>query len=73
MLKNITLSADERLIALARAKAQSKNETLDSAFRKWLLRYVKKEIKASHYANIMEQFDYVNVGKQFTRDELDER
>ena len=73
MLKNITFSADENLIELARAKAHNKKETLNTAFRKWLLRYAKNEVHASNYANIMNQFAYASAGKHFTRDELNER
>ncbi len=35
-MKNITLSADERLIEAARAVAQRKQTTLNAAFRSWL-------------------------------------
>jgi len=73
MLKNITLSADAHLIHLAREKAHSKNETLNAAFRKWLLEYAKNDLKSRNYANIMKNFDYVNAGGSFTRDELNER
>ena len=40
MLKNITLSADERLIQQARDKASNERKTLNSVFRGWLNRYV---------------------------------
>lgn len=73
MLKNITLSADANLIKLAREKASSKHETLNSAFRKWLLDYTRNEIKSLIYVRIMKDLDYVDAGKHFTRDELNER
>ncbi len=73
MLKNITLSADAHLIKLAREKAHHKNETLNTAFRKWLIEYIKGELNASSYSRLMEKLSYVNTGKHFTRDELNER
>ena len=38
-MKNVTLSADENLIEQARLIARSQRETLNAAFRKWLLQY----------------------------------
>jgi len=36
-MKNITLSADERLIAQARHEARARKTTLNQLFRAWLL------------------------------------
>ena len=38
-MKNVTLSADEDLIEQARLVALSQRETLNAAFRKWLVQY----------------------------------
>lgn len=73
MLKNITLSAESHLINLAREKARSRNETLNSAFRKWLIQYAKNDLKLNNYTNLMKTLNYVNAGKHFTRDDLNER
>ncbi len=73
MLKNITLSADAHIIKLARDKAHHKNETLNAAFRKWLIEYAKGDLNASNYSQIMKKLKYVNPGKPFTRDQLNER
>jgi predicted lipase len=72
-MKNITLSADERLIQLAREKAMKNKKTLNALFREWLTRYVKEGKHVNNYATMMEKFDYVSVGKHFDRDELNER
>ena len=40
MLRNITLSADEELIALARKTAEAAQSTLNAEFRNWLSSYV---------------------------------
>ena len=38
-MKNITLSADERLIEAARERARSEHTTLNEQFRRWLADY----------------------------------
>ena len=73
MLKNITLSADEKLIKKAREKAKLEHTTLNESFRNWLQRYIitdKNEIK---YEELMDSLSYANSGKKFSRDELNER
>ena len=42
-MKNVTLSADERLIQLARARAERQKTTLNALFREWLKRYVRRD------------------------------
>jgi predicted lipase len=72
-MKNITLSADENMIRLAREKAHKNNKTLNTLFREWLTRYVKEGSHVSNYAAMMEKLKYVEAGKCFSRDELNER
>lgn len=71
--KNITLSADEKLIQLARAKALRENKTLNKVFRDWLASYAGKFVSAENYLSFMRDLKYVKVGKHFSRDELNER
>ena len=73
MLKNITLSADERLIRRAREKANEEHSTLNSEFRWWLERYVGNAQGRAAYEDLMEQLGYANAGSSFNRDELNER
>ena len=73
MLKNITLSADPKLIQKAREKAQRDHTTLNAQFRRWLERYVSTNMQASAYDNLMHAMSYANAGRHFTRDELNER
>ena len=73
ILKNITLSADERLIKKAREKAQQENTTLNESFRKWLKRYIKTDKDEIGYYELMSTFNYADSGKKFSRDELNER
>lgn len=72
-VKNITLSADERLIQLARAKALHEKKTLNTVFREWLAYYAGNLKTAQNYRKLMRELSYVKVGKRFSRDELNER
>ena len=73
MLKNITMSADDRLIQKAREKASSERKTLNSLFRDWLKRYIGGENSSVNYQELMKKLSYANAGKHFSRDELNER
>jgi len=73
MLKNITLSADEQLINKAREKAQREKTTLNENFRQWLKKYVISDNINFNYNELMNSLDYVNPGRKFSRDELNER
>ncbi|NER21949.1 MAG: hypothetical protein F6J86_29510 [Symploca sp. SIO1B1] len=73
MLKNITLSADQQLIELARDKAKKENSTLNAQFRAWLERYVSTDRKLIDYDALMDQLAYAQPGKKFYRDEMNER
>ncbi len=73
-MKNITLSADERHIEAARARARAENTTLNAAFREWLDEYTKAERVAAAMAIIDRMRTYVRTdGRKFTRDEMNER
>ena len=73
MLKNITLSADEKLIEKARKRAKKHKTSLNSEFRKWLIKYSGENTNTDNYSLIMKHLDYVRAGKKFSRDELNER
>ncbi len=73
MLKNITLSAEEHLIRRSRKKAQNENTTLNALFRQWLSRYTMQNQGAAEYAELMKRLSYVEAGRTFNRDELNER
>jgi hypothetical protein len=74
-MKNITLSADEKLIEAARARAQSEHTTLNDAFRRWLADYARQSrLAETAKAVINEMRSYVRTrGRKFTRDEMSER
>ena len=73
MLKNITLSAEEELIARARARAEAENTTLNAEFRRWLEKYADQVRDGEEYARLMDSLRYVRSGGKFTREELNER
>ena len=74
-MKNITLSADEKLIEAARQRAASEHTTLNQQFRIWLEDYVRRKQQADEaMATIRElQEKYSTGGRKFTRDEMNER
>ncbi|MCB0840846.1 MAG: hypothetical protein KDD63_28210 [Bacteroidetes bacterium] len=73
MLKNITLSADEKLIQLAREKAKKEKTSLNQQFRQWLIKYLSTGQSRDNYQDLMKTLMYVNPGKTFSREELNER
>ena len=72
-MKNITLSASERLIEKAREKARKEGTTLNALFREWLRIYVGRSRRRSEYAELMSRLSYVQPGGTFSRDDLNER
>jgi hypothetical protein len=73
MLKNITLSADEQLIARAREEAEQRGTTLNAEFRLWLAAFVEQEQAAQAYQELMDRLDYARPGRRFTREDLNAR
>jgi len=72
-VKNITLSADEALIEQARLVARSEHKTLNGVFREWLQQYISREGSAQEFDALMKRLGYVNAGRRFSRDEMNER
>ena len=75
IVKNITLSADEKVIEAARKKARAANRTLNEEFRRWLEAYAAGDDRAAEADAVMEQISaYVGTdGRRFARDEMNER
>ena len=72
-IKNITLSAEEKSLQMARAKAQGEGKSLNVKFREWLQRYVNPRDYSNNYEKLMGSLKHVNPGRQFSRDEANER
>ena len=74
-MRNITLSADERLIEAARERARAEHTTLNEEFRRWLAEYAGQRQKAETALSVVRQMrKYVRTGgRRFGRDEMNER
>jgi len=73
MLKNITLSAEDRLLAKARLRAQQEKTNLNAVFRGWLERYTTQDGAGERYDRLMKRLSHVSSGRKFTREEMNER
>jgi len=73
MLRNITLSADDRLIRKARRKAEAGNSSLNEHFRQWLGQFVGEGDMGEGLKDLLKRFSYANAGRKFSRDEANER
>ena len=73
MVKNITLSAEERLIDLGREKAATLNRSLNDAFREWLEQWTSQQTQVEQFDRLMDRLETVDAGRTFSRDELNAR
>jgi len=75
VLKNVTLSAEDAAIERAREVARSRRTTLNQAFRAWLDVYGNdgSPSKAEEFRALMKRLRYVDAGRKFTREEMNER
>ncbi len=73
MIRNITMSAEEKLIMLARQKAQSQHKSLNLVFREWLGRYARWPGDETRFVLTMKKLQYVEPGRKLTREEMNER
>lgn len=73
-MKNITLSADEKLIEAARERARAEHTTLNAEFRRWLADYAQRHERMRQYDEVIEKLKgKVRVGRKLTREEMNER
>ncbi|HMO44809.1 MAG TPA: hypothetical protein PKB14_02115 [Rubrivivax sp.] len=73
-MKNITLSADERLIEAARERARAEQTTLNEQFRRWLADYASTHQRLQSYDRLMASIrGKARVGRKLSRDEMNER
>ena len=72
-MKNITLSAEEQLIEKARKKAKKSDTTLNALFRQWLRGYTRDLTAPAELDSFLAKVDYIDAGRKFSRDELNER
>jgi hypothetical protein len=72
-MKNVTFSADEKLIAKARARALGEHRTLNTAFREWLERYAGTSNDGADFDRLMRSLSHVKLTREFTREEMNAR
>jgi hypothetical protein len=73
-VKNITLSADEKMIESARERARSEHTTLNEQFRRWLAEYAHTRERMQRYDDVMARLrGQLKVGRKLTRDDMNER
>lgn len=74
-MKNITLSADEKLIEAARERARAEHTTLNQQVRRWLQDYVRSKQQAEEAMAVIQELrgKLHTGGRKFTRDEMNER
>ena len=74
-MRNITLSADGRLIKAARRRAAAEGTTLEALYRRWLAEYVGRERQVDAAVAAIRDLrdDIATGGRTFTRDEMNER
>jgi hypothetical protein len=75
LVKNITLSADERLIEAAREQARAEHTTLNAAFRVWLEQYARPQCGSDDVKAVIRelQADVRTGGRRFTREQMNDR
>ena len=72
-MKNITLSADEDLIERGRAIARERRTTLNALFRDWLAHIAASTGASRDFDALMKRMRYVEAGRHYSRDEMNER
>ncbi len=73
-MRNITLSADERLIDAARERARAEHTTLNEQFRRWLADYAQAQQRLQRCDEVMAQLrGQLQVGRKLGREEMNER
>ena len=75
VMKNITFSADKKLIEEARQQAVREHTTLNAKFRSWLEHYVQRQKRAEEAMELITELrsKYSTDGRKFTREEMNER
>ena len=73
-MRNITLSADERLIDAARERARAEHTTLNEQFRRWLADYAQAQQRLQRCDEVMAQLrGQLQMDRKLGREEMNER
>jgi hypothetical protein len=72
-MKHITLTAGENLIKRARQIAKMRHKTLNALFREWLEDFAAPAGDLQKFDALMNRLKYVEAGRSFSRDEMNQR
>lgn len=72
-MKNITFSAEDRLIEEARKQAAGQNTTLNNLFREWLEQYTARQQAVRKFDETLEKLSYFRTDRKYTREEMNQR
>jgi hypothetical protein len=73
MLKNITFSVEEEVIAKAREAAKEHDTTLNEMARDWLREVADRRTRRDHIRKFLASFEGVDFGPKMTREEMNAR
>ena len=72
-VKNVTLSAEDRVLERAREVARRRSTTLNQMFRAWLAELTAERTRKDRYEELMRRLSRARSGGRFTRDEMNAR
>jgi len=72
-VRNVTLSAEARVLERARELARKRSTTLNRMFREWLADLTSDRLRRDRYEELMRRLDGARSGGPFTRDQMNAR
>ena len=72
-MRNVTLSAEDRVLERARELARRRSTTLNQMFRDWLAELTAERGRKDRYEQLMRRLARARSGRKFTRDETNAR
>jgi hypothetical protein len=72
-MKNVTLSAEDRVLDRARELARRRSTTLNQMFRDWLSELTAERARKDRFEQLMLRLAHARSGGRFTRDEMNAR
>jgi len=72
-METFVLTAEKETLEDARKAAETENRTLEEVVRELLAKYAAGVERGRRFDAVMEQMKYVNAGRKFTREEMNER
>lgn len=73
IMKNITLSADEKIIEQARRKATAQGKSLNDEFRRWLKDYAASKQTVAAFDRLVADGPQFTSKRTYSRAEMNER